>query len=490
MKKRVSLLALPVMLAALALIFTGCPNGEGDIDNGNGSDLGGGTYRVVFDVNYDGGSSPASIDVPVGEAAGVDLWPTSPSRGDEWRFDGWYSADGIQYHAFIPILGDVELVARWTRMWLVTFDSGFETEEEAYTRRIADGAFFVYFFPPPGTNPDEDLTFVGWYTEADDGVRFTNTMPVTNDLTLMARWRMVWIVNIVGMPGSPNLEIFAVRGEPLGDDFPEDPVLPATVGGRLNFGGWFEGRNGQIEFTRDTPITGNVELHARFRGEGVEYVSSAGSNAPVYVFDISGHRLADFDYVSLRILVTVNAGGRLRMWGTYEYWIFDPESAMFPRGRTFGNDEPYGGAENLQSNNLITLGVADGLTWLSPAQHWVWHEFRMPLRGSRDPRYQYTHTEWGTFWDDDLTGHIIFGLGIIGLAGAPISDLRHYYIADIRIENTDGSVSVPAIMDPNNLPDELQEWWEGLGGELYIGYTNRSEAIDVFLPGGPIVRRR
>jgi uncharacterized repeat protein (TIGR02543 family) len=106
----------------------------------------------------------------------------------------------------------------------------------------------------------EDLTksgyvFLGWYTAADGGERFTSATPVTQNLRLYARWvaDTPITVNFDANGGDTFADPAVMTIEPPAqtiENLPSDPAKSDST----EFAGWYTAQNGGIPFDPAAPI--------------------------------------------------------------------------------------------------------------------------------------------------------------------------------------------------------------------------------------------
>ncbi|MHB9295093.1 hypothetical protein PilKf_00834 [Pillotina sp. SPG140] len=139
-------------------------------------------YTVTFETA--GGTPDLPINPQEKKEGEYATRPESNPSKTGYRFDGWYKTDGIKYDfESTPITGDITLIAKWTRVYTVTFDARGGTATPS--QRIIDEGKVAT--SPNQTPPNGDLSFGGWYNEEDDTKYDFNT-PVHNDITLYAKW--------------------------------------------------------------------------------------------------------------------------------------------------------------------------------------------------------------------------------------------------------------------------------------------------------------
>ena len=133
---------------------------------------------ISFESN--GGESIAPLTVLAG---GTVTEPAAPERED-YQFEGWYKdADFAERYDFTePVTDDITLYAKWTKIVTVSFESN-GGESIAPLTVLAGGTV-----TEPTAPEREGYRFEGWYKDADFAERYDFTEPVTDDITLYAKW--------------------------------------------------------------------------------------------------------------------------------------------------------------------------------------------------------------------------------------------------------------------------------------------------------------
>ncbi|MDX9917793.1 MAG: InlB B-repeat-containing protein, partial [Gudongella sp.] len=114
--------------------------------------------------------------------------PEPPTK-EGYIFGGWYTGKGgtgTQFTESTPVTGELTtLYAKWTLItYTVTFDSDGGTEVAAITEVKPNTSVTL---PTPPTK--EGFDFGGWYTaKYGEGKVFTESTPVTGDITVYAKW--------------------------------------------------------------------------------------------------------------------------------------------------------------------------------------------------------------------------------------------------------------------------------------------------------------
>lgn len=147
-------------------------------------------YKVEFISN--GGSNVPTQFVNEGELA---TKPTDPTK-DGYIFDGWFIDSGLTqpYDFNTPVTKDIELFAKWkqkntgiivnpiTKKYKVTFNSNGGT---SIPEQIVESGELAIKPTDPTKN---GYTFKGWYVDESLSALYDFNTPVTNDITLFAKW--------------------------------------------------------------------------------------------------------------------------------------------------------------------------------------------------------------------------------------------------------------------------------------------------------------
>ncbi|MDR1216817.1 MAG: InlB B-repeat-containing protein [Treponema sp.] len=159
---------------------------------------------VTFDLqggNMSGSTAQVTRTVNSGTALGANT-PSNPSR-DEYIFDGWYiSASGSNtFTSSTMVTADMTVYAKWTIIqYTVTFDlqgGKISGDTAAQTRTVNSGASLGANIP---SNPSRNgYTFDGWFTSTGGSSEFTDSTPISANLTIYAKW------TIAQMPSNLSL---------------------------------------------------------------------------------------------------------------------------------------------------------------------------------------------------------------------------------------------------------------------------------------------
>lgn len=193
---------------------------------------------VTVTYKYNNGDPDHTASITKGGKAAL----SNPTR-DGYTFDGWFVKDGTAsgdwgeiWNADNPVNDDLILYAKWTKnivTYTVTFNDGQQTTQQSVT----EGGFVSF---PEVKRPDATLD--GWYTQngtetGEWGDKWEETTPVTDNLTLYAKWTQVEYSHIMFNyldNKTPTSFADIVKGTSLGDKLP----TPASRKG-YTFDGWY-----------------------------------------------------------------------------------------------------------------------------------------------------------------------------------------------------------------------------------------------------------
>ena len=219
------------------------------------------TYTVTFNAN--GGTDVAPQEV---EYLGTAKEPAAPAR-EGYTFEGWY-LNGTQWDFDeMSVTGDITLVALWS--------------EIRYTVRFLDGDQLVAALTvtekgtvtAPALGAREGYTFEGWFSGE---TRFDFDAPVTDDVTLTAKWspRGYSISYVLG--GGTN-----AAGNPSGYTVESDTItLGAPTREGYTFAGWYDAEeNGNLVTQIAAGSKGNITLYAAWQANSfeVDFVANGGT---------------------------------------------------------------------------------------------------------------------------------------------------------------------------------------------------------------------
>ena len=215
------------------------------------------------------GESPYDEDIRDGEFA----WEPSPAPSAEGHaFTGWYTEEACEnlFDFGTPITEDLTLYAGWeeAETCVVTFEMNGHGYEPVAPQYVPVGSFAQNIYPW-----DNTYGFAGWYTESSCENVYSFEDPVTEDITLYAKWAEVYTVTFVTEYGETPDEWYANDGDTIGEPSP----APSAEGHA--FTGWYTEETCENLFDFTTPITQDLTLYAGWE-DATTYVVT---------FDMNGH---------------------------------------------------------------------------------------------------------------------------------------------------------------------------------------------------------
>lgn len=201
------------------------------------------SYKVQFDLNN--GTSAAIAEQTI-KSGGLVRKPIDPTR-ENYNFTHW-TLDGERWDfETSKVKANITLKAEWElKEYTVTFDvrGGAPAPAE---QTIAHGSKATEPEPLPALEGNE---FLGWYLSG----RFYNfDNPVTEDITLIARWGVRVTFNVDGGTPAP-FEQVVLKGTTV-----QEPTKPTRE--HATFLGWY---HNNTKFNFDNEVEQSFELHARW----------------------------------------------------------------------------------------------------------------------------------------------------------------------------------------------------------------------------------
>jgi len=270
-------------------------------------------YTVSFDINGATGSTPESMNVERGDTVVLPL--TAGERAGYAFIGGWNTepdGNGEDYTHTTPITKNITLYAKWVKLVSVTFSRNGATGTTAAITHIMPGSTVTL---PTGTNPAgtrSGYVFRGWNTKDDgSGTEFTAETPVTEDITVFAKWVQTFGVTFNRNGGNGTAAIVQVaNGEAIGAS------LPTAAGTRTGYrflGTWNTAQDGSGEpFTAETIVTGAITVYAQWLQQvGVTFNRNGATGTATVVYVDPGQAIGTNAAFTL-----TRTGYRLAGWNT------------------------------------------------------------------------------------------------------------------------------------------------------------------------------
>ena len=221
---------------------------------------------VSFETNG-GGTIPSQII----NSGSRPTQPNTPARIG-YIFDGWYtdSTFSIPYNFYVPVTEDTTLYAKWV---IIVLTVSFETDggDPVPTNQMIE-------FGSTPTQPDTPARigyfFDGWYTDNTFFSLYDFSAPVTEDITIYAKWVAAVTVN------------FETSG---GDTVPSQSIKPGTMAIQpydptqtgYFFDGWYTDNTFSTPYDFSAPVTGDITLYAKWVNPvTINFETNGGSTVP------------------------------------------------------------------------------------------------------------------------------------------------------------------------------------------------------------------
>ena len=192
-------------------------------------------YKITFDT--DGGS-----EVPFQKIyEGTKVSPVRNPVKQNYGFDGWY-LNGEKFDFNTKIYEDITLKAQWKWLYSVTLDT--DKGQNLADLKIKEG----YPTDKLPTPKKAGRIFKGWFTDKNFETLYNETLPVTEDFTIYAKWETQTFANPYKFNDGTFVETpsqWQARAEELSQDYQD-----------LMYGQWRTGETVEYEIL---PTTKKVE---------------------------------------------------------------------------------------------------------------------------------------------------------------------------------------------------------------------------------------
>ncbi|MBO4823042.1 MAG: InlB B-repeat-containing protein [Clostridia bacterium] len=210
-------------------------------------------WQYMLIVNYqDGVTANRSIDVIHGQTVKNYNFNVNPTRED-YIFDGWYVDPDCQtpYDMDEVITHNITIYAKWNEA--PTYTVTFIINDMESSQLVKQGKTVTL----PDVPVTPGLTFIGWYTDNGNGVKFEATDLITSDLTLKAVWGVNrFTVVFVDNGNEINRQYVSVNGKVIK---PSNPTQDGYV-----FIGWYTNEALDVAYNFDDTVTDNLTLYAKW----------------------------------------------------------------------------------------------------------------------------------------------------------------------------------------------------------------------------------
>ena len=222
------------------------------------------TYTVTF--NNDGNITTQEIDY--NQKA---VKPNNPSK-EHYDFIGWYLDNSTtEFNFNTPITANITLYAKYTlSKYTVTFNvngGSLVQNQQIEYNKLANEV----------TTTKQHYTFEGWYTDSSLTNEFNFTTPITENITLYAKWvennkyTITFITDDVTYLTTTvyENELLTKPANPTKDD--------------LSFEGWYTDSSLTTKYDFTEPVTEGFSLYAKFIETPFTVTNNGGYNEGAYV---------------------------------------------------------------------------------------------------------------------------------------------------------------------------------------------------------------
>ena len=216
----------------------------------------------VYDVNFYDGSSLTSTQKVEHNSYAKEPVPAPTKNG--YTFEGWYTKDGTTSGDWgsefdfseTQITGTTNIYAKWTKDETVTYTVKFDTNggSAVDAKTVNSGEAIA----KPASDPTKaGYTFAGWYSDSALNTVFDFDTPITEDITLYAKWEVVTYTVTFEPDGgnvTPESQTFTIETGIA--------TLPTPTKEGFTFEGWFAGEKQYTSIEKGT--TGDITLTAKW----------------------------------------------------------------------------------------------------------------------------------------------------------------------------------------------------------------------------------
>jgi uncharacterized repeat protein (TIGR02543 family) len=232
----------------------------------------------VVSFNTEGGTYIPPQKIPYSQKA---VKPENPSR-EKYTFLDWYTDDAFTatYDFETEITGNLTLYSRWQQITAtVTFNS--RGGSAVVSQSVTIGQKAEIPTPPPTRN---GYLFECWCTDIASETEFDFNTLIEGDITLYARWKVVYITTFNSNGGSAvSSQVVDVGGRVI---YPTIPMRENYI-----FGAWCTDSSLQDEYDFNSLVTSSFTLYAKWTrvSNEVIFISNGGSAVPSETIPIGGY---------------------------------------------------------------------------------------------------------------------------------------------------------------------------------------------------------
>ena len=211
---------------------------------------GGSTKEYIVTFNSMGGTAVEAITIEDGKT--LEL-PAQPTRTG-YTFDAWYLEESLTTPwTNLVISSSITVYAKWIiNTYTITFNTDGGTSitnaSVSYNQTLTE----------PTAPTKVGYTFAGWFTDANKTNAFAFTTPITQNITLYAKWDQISFTVSFDTDGGSAITNASVNyNQPLAQ-----PTAPTKEG--HTFEGWFTDAEKTSAYNFSSPVNSNFTLYAKF----------------------------------------------------------------------------------------------------------------------------------------------------------------------------------------------------------------------------------
>ena len=193
-----------------------------------------------------------------------------------YTFEGWFDDNGNKLTTDTVISYDIMYTAKWTKdkepevqKWSVTFNPNEGTFNnnpalQLITITVNDGKSIDTSNIPVVKRDGYD--FAGWYTQANGGVLFEQSIKISSDRTLYAHWNK----QMVQVTYNANGGTFSDGTSSKTSDIEKNATIsnpPAPTRSNYTFNGWYTDQACTKAFNSSSKIASNITLYAKWTAD-------------------------------------------------------------------------------------------------------------------------------------------------------------------------------------------------------------------------------
>lgn len=267
-------------------------------------------------------------------ALGSANWPEVPKNGDE-EFDGWsYTLDGtiLTWTSGVlePVPGQYTMSANWTTgSCTVTLDLNGGTLQDGTTTIAVKKGEIIGELPSPEKT---GFRFCGWYV---DNKEFSESEPITENLTLKAEWIQTFTIKFDG--GTGGKTDAATVSVDSGSTFTPTQTAQPTNDTWYKFKGWSTTSGGQT--ISSIKVNNDIQLYAVYEDKYTTGDATSGQGGGKVIYVNTNETTDGWKYLEA---LRIGDGNGNAVWG----YLYTQTNTQVAWGFGATDDEGIGKGKN------------------------------------------------------------------------------------------------------------------------------------------------